>query len=80
MRIRRTLAFVSFLALLLGAAFGVIFVLHGGSRSEGPTAVMVGDGQKAPDFTLDAADGNRVSLADYTGKKNVLLYFSMAYG
>ena len=31
-------------------------------------------GAKAPDFTLPDAEGNSVSLADFTGKK-VVLYF-----
>lgn len=31
-------------------------------------------GQKAPEFTLQDANGQRVSLADYTGK-NVIVYF-----
>ena len=35
---------------------------------------MVNAGQKAPDFTLKADDGRKVSLGDYRGK-NVLLYF-----
>lgn len=32
-------------------------------------------GQKAPDFTLPAQDGKGVSLHDFQGKKNVVLYF-----
>ena len=35
---------------------------------------MVSAGEKAPDFTLPADDGNEVSLKDYRGK-NVVLYF-----
>jgi peroxiredoxin Q/BCP len=35
---------------------------------------MVSAGEKAPDFTLPADDGNKVSLKDYRGK-NVVLYF-----
>ena len=33
------------------------------------------EGDKAPNFTLTAQDGRRVSLSDYIGKKNVVLYF-----
>jgi thioredoxin-dependent peroxiredoxin len=32
-------------------------------------------GEKAPDFTLRAHDGRVVSLHDYAGSKNVVLYF-----
>ena len=35
---------------------------------------MVSEGDKAPDFTLQADDGREVSLSDYRGKK-VVLYF-----
>ena len=32
-------------------------------------------GQPAPDFTLEDSDGKSVGLADYRGKKNVVLVF-----
>ena len=32
-------------------------------------------GQPAPDFTLEDSDGKNFSLADYRGKKNVVLIF-----
>ena len=35
---------------------------------------MIREGDKAPDFTLQADDGREVSLSDYRGKK-VVLYF-----
>ena len=35
---------------------------------------MLTVGQKAPDFTLNDKDGNRVSLSDFLGKK-VVVYF-----
>jgi cytochrome oxidase Cu insertion factor (SCO1/SenC/PrrC family) len=37
------------------------------------------EGDKAPGFTLEAADGTNVSLSDFR-KKGVLLYFSMGPG
>lgn len=41
-----------------------------------PTATgSVEVGQKAPDFTLPAPGGRKVSLSDYLGKKNVVLAF-----
>jgi cytochrome oxidase Cu insertion factor (SCO1/SenC/PrrC family) len=38
-----------------------------------PPAVKVGD--MAPDFTLTDQNGNKVSLKDFKGKKNVALAF-----
>lgn len=35
----------------------------------------IGVGDRAPDFTLPAQDGSEVSLKDFIGKKNVVLYF-----
>ncbi|MBD3374204.1 thioredoxin-dependent thiol peroxidase [candidate division KSB1 bacterium] len=32
-------------------------------------------GDKAPDFSLPSSDGGTVSLADYIGKKRIVLYF-----
>ncbi len=32
-------------------------------------------GQPAPDFTLETADGRRVSLSDFRGQKRVVLFF-----
>lgn len=33
------------------------------------------EGNKAPEFSLPSTDGKEISLADYKGKKNVVLYF-----
>lgn len=35
----------------------------------------IAEGQTAPDFTLPANTGTQISLSDYLGKKNVVLYF-----
>ncbi len=35
--------------------------------------IQVGD--KAPEFTLPSQDGTQVSLSDFRGKKNVIIYF-----
>ncbi len=37
--------------------------------------VKVKEGDKAPDFTLESQDGRVVSLHDYVGSRNVVLYF-----
>lgn len=42
------------------------------------SALSVGD--EAPAFTLPTASGSEVSLADYTGRQPVLLFFHMAAG
>lgn len=39
------------------------------------SVVKVRVGQQAPAFTLNAISGKKVSLKDYTGKKNVVLSF-----
>jgi len=36
---------------------------------------MIAEGQKAPDFSLPASTGETVSLSQYQGKNNVVLYF-----
>jgi len=36
-------------------------------------------GQQAPSFTLPDTDRNQVSIADFSGKNVVLLFFPMAF-
>ena len=36
---------------------------------------MLSEGQKAPGFTLPATGGRTISLSDFQGKQNVVLYF-----
>jgi len=60
---------------LLVALAALLAVACGGQ--EGSTLKT---GDAAPQFTLTATDGSTVSLSDYVGKKNVLLYFSMGSG
>jgi ferric-dicitrate binding protein FerR (iron transport regulator) len=40
----------------------------------------VGEGDTAPAFTLDDQEGRPVNLADYLGRKPVVLFFYMTYG
>ena len=37
--------------------------------------MAIQEGKAAPAFTLPDADGKKVSLKDFKGKKNVVLYF-----
>ena len=65
MRALFTLAFVSAVALTISAQTSV-------------TMLKVGD--QAPDFTLKASDGNTYSLADFRGKKAVVIaWFPKAF-
>ena len=48
------------------------------AQPTGRAGLAVGD--PAPDFTLPAATGERISLSDYTGQGPVLLFFHMAEG
>jgi putative peptide zinc metalloprotease protein len=41
--------------------------------------VSAGVGQKAPDFSLPSIQGNTISLDDYRGKRNILLWFSRGF-
>ena len=43
---------------------------------EQPTHTHPSVGEKAPDFRLAAAGGGEIGLADYLGRKNLLLWFS----
>jgi peroxiredoxin Q/BCP len=44
-----------------------------GTASDNET--VVGDGDRAPSFTLAGDDGKKYSLSDFMGKKEVVLYF-----
>lgn len=48
-----------------------------GPSSSSPTLAV---GDKAPDFTMPDANEKPVSLAQFRGKKAVLLFFSMGPG
>jgi peroxiredoxin len=66
--------------LLLGfTVFAALFLALAGCKSTTPQpSLQLGD--PAPDFTLPSAQGGAVSLSEFVGKTNVLLYFNMAYG
>ncbi len=60
---------IALIIVLVLAASIVGIVLK---RNNGPAE---GVGIEAKEFSLPAADGKQVSLSDFRGKKNVLLYF-----
>src|SRR6476620_8383700 len=43
--------------------------------SENKKAVPITAGKKAPAFDLESSTGERIKLADFAGKKTVVLYF-----
>ena len=61
--------------LIVSMALVAILVTACGTPESGLKA-----GDRAPDFILQAADGDTVSLSDYSGEQPVLLYFHMALG
>lgn len=72
MRSRGLLLAASMLAAVLS---GCVQGSPAGDGGGGPIKV----GETAPNFSLPAADGGEVSLANYRGS-SVLLYFSMGPG
>ena len=52
---------------------GAVMLALAGTLAAQPTALKVGD--KAPGFTLPDQNGNKVSLSQFLGKKNVVLAF-----
>lgn len=42
-------------------------------QSQAPSTLKIGE--EAPNFTLPATNNTKVTLADYRGKKNVILAF-----
>ena len=66
---------LGFTSLLLVA--GTWFNFVAARVPDTPTALRVGE--RPPDFTLPDAAGRRVSLADYRGKKPVVLIFYRGY-
>ncbi len=68
---------VAVIAVFVAAAAVLVGVSRGSSSGAGGEQVLNG---AAPDFTLPAVGGGNVSLSDYRGQKNVLLFFNEGYG
>jgi len=49
----------------------------GGGSGASPDEMV---SRQAPDFTLPTLDGRQVTLSDFRGEKNVLLFFNEGYG
>jgi peroxiredoxin len=68
--------------LVLGiAALAVVLVY--GYQAAGPNRASSSPDmvpRPAPEFTLPSLDGRQVSLSEFAGKKNVLLFFNEGYG
>jgi peroxiredoxin len=67
-------------AVLAGPAFGLSDayknnIYNPGDLKPVDSVLNVKVGDKAPDFTLPSISGERISLSDYKGKKNVVLSF-----
>ena len=59
-------------------ALGIVALLAGGMMAQTPAELKVGD--TAPEFTLKGTDGKTHSLADYKGKKAVVVaWFPKAF-
>jgi peroxiredoxin (alkyl hydroperoxide reductase subunit C) len=74
------MASILIVALLAVPAFGLSDayknnIYNPGDLKPVDSAVKVKAGDNAPDFTLPSISGERVSLRDYKGKKNVVLSF-----
>jgi len=65
-------------AALVLAALTLVVACGGGD--DGGDSALIQEGAVAPDFRLPAANGETVTLSDYAGEQNVLLYFSMGSG
>jgi hypothetical protein len=76
-RSRRWLPITALVVSVLGLGFGAYFNFVLARVPGGPIAVSVG--QPAPDFTLPDSAGRSVRLADYRGKKPVVLIFYRGY-
>jgi len=63
----------AFLAALLVA--NLLPALHAADQQAAPPTPTVKVGDVAPDFTLTDQNGNKVSLHEFRGKKNIALAF-----
>lgn len=72
----------TYLLFVLGVLLALALPACGGSEGEGstPSEEVVRVGEPAPDFELSSVQHGQVSMAEFRGRKPVLLYFSMGPG
>ncbi len=69
--------FVIVIAITLILVVGGVFLLSQGSNQKTATSSTQATFEKlAPNFSLPATSGRKITLSDYKGKKNVLIYFN----
>jgi cytochrome oxidase Cu insertion factor (SCO1/SenC/PrrC family) len=73
--VKRILIWVSLLMVLTSSAAYAQLGPKDGIELKTMDLERVQVGDAAPDFTLENMDGNRISLSDFRGKKNVILVF-----
>jgi len=62
----------------VGASIGAVFLAAAAVRAQAPADLKPGDA--APAFSLEGSDGKTYSLADFKGKKAVVLaWFPKAF-
>ncbi len=54
---------------------GAILAAGLSAQTAAPPSTTLKVGDQAPDFTLPATDGKKVTLSEFRGKKNVVLAF-----
>jgi cytochrome oxidase Cu insertion factor (SCO1/SenC/PrrC family) len=67
-------------ALVLAASMLLFAAACNNAASPEGDESFLSEGDRAPDFTLPSASGERVALTEFTNHKPVLLYFSMGPG
>lgn len=70
---------IALVAVVAAAGAGALWLFAGSAPA--PAAGFAGaNGAPAPAFQLPTVDGRTVSLGDFEGKRNVLLFFNMGVG
>ncbi len=65
---------------VLAIAAVLVYAYQGAIGADKQVLLSDMQNKPAPEFTLPTSDGADVSLTDFAGKKNLLLYFNEGYG